>query len=188
MHDSTSPSRPGALLILGLWLLAASAPALAEKGTVKVLAPWNSIGQAFPIAPDKVLFQGRGEGIMYIENGEKETLNAALFVCPGNTVIDLSKGSASRAGHCVITPAGGSGDTVFAEFQCKGEPGSCKGKFEITGGTGAFEGITGSGEVLIQTVVADLAQNAKTGAVIKGATGLAIWPKLKYSIPGKGRK
>ncbi len=172
-------------LLMAVALFAASGVAIAEEGKVKILAPWNSIGQAFPIAPDKVLFQGRGEGIMYIENGKKETLNAALFVCPGNTILDLEKGTATSSGNCIITPADGSGDVVFATFSCTGEPGACEGKFKLTGGTGKFAGITGSSQVMIQTVLADLARNAKTGAVIKGSTGLAIWPALKYKIPGK---
>ena len=175
--------------VLSLWffvvMIAASGASFAGSGMVKILAPWNSMGQAFPIAEDKVLFQGRGEGIMYIENGKKETLNTALFVCPGNMIIDLGDASSTSSGHCVITPAEGSGDTIFAEFSCKGSADACEGKFKLTGGTGQYDGISGSGTILIQTVLADLVQDAETGAVIKGATGLAIWPDLKYKIPGK---
>jgi len=172
-------------LLMAIALIVASGVSAAEEGKVKILAPWNSIGQAFPIATDKVLFQGRGEGIMYIENGKNETLNAALFVCPGNTILDLEKDTATTSGNCIITPADNSGDIVFAEFSCTGEPGACAGKFMLTGGTGKFAGISGSSKVMIQTVLADLARDAKTGAVIKGSTGLAIWPELKYKIPGK---
>ena len=55
----------------------------------------------------------------------------------------------------------------------------------FTGGTGKFEGISGGGRMLVRAALAETAASASSGAVIRGATGLAIWPELKSKIPGR---
>ena len=42
----------------------------------------------------------------------------------------------------MITASGG--DTAYARWSCSGKPGQCKGKFDLTGGTGEFKGAKGS--------------------------------------------
>jgi len=170
--------------IAALTLLGASpSMALAESGTVKILAPWNSEGKVFPIGPEKLLFQGTSEGIMYIDGG-KGSLDATEMVCPGTNVIDMAASTSSVSGHCMIM-----GDTeedvIFAEFTCEGGLGACEGEFKITGGTGSFEGITGSGNMAVRTALAGLASDLDSGQIIREAAGLAVWPELKYSIPEK---
>jgi len=168
-----------ALTLLG----ASSSMALAESGTVKILAPWNSEGKVFPIGPEKLLFQGTAEGIMYIDGG-KGSLDATEILCPGSHTIDVSSNKSEASGNCIIK-----GDTeedvIFAEFSCEGGLGACEGEFKITGGTGSFEGITGSGKMAVRTALAELAADLDSGQIIREAAGLAVWPELKYNIPEK---
>ena len=171
------------LIISAVMGCATTSSAIAEEGTVKILAPWESEGQVYWIGPDTIMFQGAAEGIMYIERGEG-SLDTAEIVCPGTNVIDAKKKTTKASGHCIISGAD-EGDVVFAEYECKGKPGGCKGKFTITGGTGKFEGITGSGEMLVRTALLNLVANLDSGSLIQDAAGLAVWPKLRYKIPEK---
>lgn len=179
MHTKKRITTALAALALGLTASTAFAD---EEGTVKILAPWQSTGQAFPIAEDTIAFYGVSDGIMYIENAAKATLNAAQFVCPGIRTIDLKKQKTTSEGHCVINPAH-SEDVIFAEFSCKGSLDACEGKFTLTGGTGEFKGISGSGKIQVLTAMASVVADIGTGDVIKDSAGLAIWPELKYRIP-----
>ena len=162
-------------------MICASSAWAAEEGTVKMFAPWQSGGQVFQVGPDKLLFQGRAEGIMYIEDGEG-ALDAALFVCPGSREISLAQKKVVASGRCIIKGSGGG--TVFAEFECSGKPGVCNGKFTLTGGTGRFAGITGGGDIIVRTVLGEMASDLQSGETISGSAGLAIWPSLSYKIPG----
>jgi hypothetical protein len=157
-----------------------TAVSAAEEGTVKIMAPWESSGQIFQVGPDEVLFLGVAEGIMYIDEGEG-VLDAAALQCPGTREISLEAGASKAHGRCVITGEGG--DQIFAVYRCEGAEGDCEGTFELTGGTGRFEGITGKGAMQVRTRLMALAQNAETGAVVSGAAGLAKWPALSYKIP-----
>lgn len=165
-------------IILGL----SGTAALAEEGSVKILAPWESSGQAFPIGEGKVAFYGVSEGIMYIENEKKGSLNAATFVCPGIRTIDLASETATSEGHCVISLAN-SEELIFAKFNCKGPLDSCNGKFTLTGGTGILKGVSGSGDIQVLTAMASVVADLDTGGIVKQSAGLAIWPNLSYKIP-----
>jgi len=72
-------------------VMSANSAWAAEEGTVRILAPWQSGGQVYRVEPNKLLFQGQAEGIMYIESGEG-ALDAALFVCPSRREISLMTG------------------------------------------------------------------------------------------------
>ena len=172
-----------------VWLSAAavllcgslSGPAFAaEEGTVKILAPWESQGQVFRVGPDKLVFMGTADGIMYIEDGSG-SLDAAIFVCPETRELSLNEGTVQSSGNCTI--AGAEGGTVFAKFECSGKIGTCDGTFTLTGGTEQFKGITGSGDMMARTALGAMIQDLESGATVAGAAGLAIWPELNYKIP-----
>ena len=169
-------------LIAGGLLLVLAGVAQAEQQTVKAIAPWLGSGQMFPVEPDKITFLGSFEGIMYIEDA-KGTLDAALMVCPTTHQIEAGKGTTRAHGHCIMTAVGG--DRVFAKWKCSGVPGTCKGKFTLTGGTGRFNGITGSSDFRIRTALAGLAADLDRGTAVSGAIGLAEWPKLTYRLRTK---
>jgi len=175
-------SQVSCVLAAAVFALGVAGPARADEGKVKVLAPWQGEGQVFQIEPGKVMFLGRFDGIMYVEDG-KGPLDGAPFVCPGTQVIEVDKGSMVASGHCMVTPS--EEEEVFAKWSCAGQAGTCKGRLEFTGGTGRFEGITGGGDMTVRTVLSDLATDASRGEVVRTAAGLAVWPELVYRFPGK---
>jgi len=156
--------------------------ARAEEGKVRVLAPWQGEGQLFQIEPGKIMFLGRFDGIMYVENG-KSALDGVPFVCPGTQVIDTEQGAMTADGYCMVTPS--EEEEVYAKWSCAGQVGVCKGKLEFTGGTGRFEGMTGGGEMTVRTAVSDLTADISRGEVVRTAAGLAVWPELVYRFAEK---
>lgn len=154
----------------------------ADEGTAKILAPWEANGQLYQIAVDKLQFIGTFEGIMYIEHGEG-LLDTALFTCPSTQIIHILSNQLEGHGFCTIESP--TGDDVFAEFTCNGEPGSCTGTFTLTGGTGRLAGITGESSMIVRTALSGTAINESTGGTVSAAKGLAIWPEMRYAFPGK---
>lgn len=153
--------------------------AQAEEGTVKILAPWNAKGQVYKVGPTQTQFVGEFGGIMYVEKSEGK-LDTAIFVCPAVQDVDHATKKAKASGRCHIVAADGN---IFAQFDCTGVPGSCKGIFKLTGGTDRFEGITGSGEMNVRSALSTFMSDVASGDVVQTAEGLATWPALKYKIP-----
>jgi hypothetical protein len=167
--------------LLAALTVTAASTALAEQGTAKILAPWEANGQLFQIAVDKLQFIGTFEGIMYIEHGEG-LLDTALFTCPSTQIIHVLSNELEGHGFCTIESP--TGDYVYAEFNCDGEPGSCTGTFTLTGGTGRLAGITGRSDMIVRTALSGTAIN-EAGGTVSAAKGLAIWPEMRFELPGK---
>jgi hypothetical protein len=167
---------------LPLILSALAPPVAADVGTAKILAPWEANGQLFQVAVDKLQFIGTFEGIMYIEHGDG-LLDAALFTCPSTQIIHVLTNEIEGHGYCTIESP--TGDYVYAEFNCNGEPGSCKGKFTLTGGTGKLTGITGESPMSVRTALSGTSLDEAGGGTVSAAKGLAIWPEMRFEIPGK---
>jgi hypothetical protein len=165
--------------------LALARTAVADEGTAKILAPWEANGQLFQIAVDKLQFIGTFEGVMYIEHGDG-LLDAALFTCPSTQIIHVLSNELDGQGYCTIESP--TGDYVYAEFTCNGEPGSCTGQFTLTGGTGRLAGITGQSDMIVRTALSGTAMNEATGGTVSAAKGLAIWPEMRFEFPGKSAK
>lgn len=159
--------------------------AVADQGTAKILAPWEANGQLFQVAIDKLQFIGTFEGIMYIEQGEG-LLDAALFTCPSTQIIHVLSNQLEGHGFCTIESP--TGDYIYAEFTCNGEPGSCRGTFTLTGGTGRLAGITGESNIIVRTALSGTAINEASGGTVSAAKGLAIWPEMRFEFPGKSAK
>ena len=83
----------------------------------------------------------------------------------------------------MITPS--AGDVVYATWSCEGEVGGCRGDFRLTGGTGQYEGVTGSSKLLVRSAINTLLVGMSSGSLVREATGIAVLPKLTYSIPAK---
>lgn len=157
-------------------------PGLAVQGTAKILAPWEANGQIYQVAVDKIQFIGTFEGIMYIEHGP-DMLDAALFTCPSTQITQILSNETKGHGYCTIESP--SGDYIYAEFSCDGEPGACTGKFTLTGGTGKLTGITGESDLIVRTALSGTTTDQHGGGTVSAAKGLAIWPELRFEIPGK---
>ena len=152
----------------------------AASSTISAVIPWQGQGQIFPVATDKLRFLGSIEGIMYVETAEGD-MNEAFVRCPIVQDIDATDGSTSASGNCVIVVS--TEDTVFAEITCKGIEGLCSGEFKLTGGTGRFVGISGSGRMTVRSPVHALAADLSEGTVVHIAAGILQMPELKYSLP-----
>jgi hypothetical protein len=166
-------------VISGLVLLGVTSGALAEK-SLKAIMPWEGEGFVYQIAADTMLFLGAYEGILYVETAEGK-LDEGFVRCPGRQIIDTKSGKISGEGYCMITPS--AGDVVYATWSCRGEVSGCKGDFKLTGGTGQYEGISGSSKLVVRSAINTLIVGMPSGSVIREATGIAILPELKYTIP-----
>ncbi len=152
----------------------------AASRTISAIIPWQGEGQLFPVAIGKLRFLGSIEGIMYVESAEGD-MNEAFVRCPIVQDIDAIEGSTSASGNCVIVIS--TEDSVFAELTCKGIAGLCSGEFKLTGGTGRFARISGSGPMIVRSPVHALAADLSEGTMIHVAAGILQIPKLKYSLP-----
>lgn len=179
----------GAIATLGIFFLGLSFSAQAQEqgqenqpkqeGTVSAVGPFLSTGEVSDTAPGERTIVGTFEGVMYIDSGEG-LLDMAGFACPATVELDTSSGMLTSNGKCTLT--GVQGNSVYAEWSCKGRVGNCQGDFKLTGGTGPFEGITGSGPIKVRTAMVELAADVESGEVVSGAIGVIIWPELKYKL------
>ena len=161
-----------------LMLLGLSAGAQAQSKTLHATIPWEGEGRVFVVGPSKLLFLGAFDGIMYIATSEGE-MNEAFVECPLSQHLDMESGVSTAQGYCEIVA---DGETVFAQWDCTGRIGFCQGNFQLTGGTGQFEGITGSSSLIVRSPLGALASDASNDVVIRVAAGLAVLPKLTYEL------
>ena len=167
---------------IGILLFGFAMSAHGEERTVSAMAPWEGDGEIFKVEPERLLFVGSFDGVMYVSDG-KGSLDAAIMVCPATQEFNMKDKTTRGQGRCILTSL--EGDKVFAEWSCSGKPGICMGDFKLKGGTGRFKGITGSGPLHIRTILMGIAANMKGGGTVEDAHGLAIWPELKFKLPPK---
>lgn len=165
-------------------LLAAVAPGPShaeEKGEVVALSAWEGAGQFVRSGPTQAFFVGGFKGTFFVQSQEG-SLDAARIVCPGTMELNLEDFAQTGDGRCAITTLGG--DQAFATWSCKGAHlVGCTGEFTLTGGTGRLEGITGGGPMVLRSAFAAAAAETLGEGVKEVGTGIAIWPKLSYTIP-----
>lgn len=152
----------------------------AEASTISAIIPWQGQGQIFPVDIGKLRFLGVLEGIMYVESAEGD-MNEAFVRCPIVQDINAADQSTSATGNCeiIVSPE----DTVFAEITCEGIAGLCSGVFKLTGGTGRFAGVSGSGQMTVRSPIHALAANLTEGTLIHAAAGILQIPKLTVNLP-----
>ena len=165
-----------AILILCGW----AGTAHAESNTISAVIPWQGQGQIYPVDIGKLRFLGALEGIMYVETAAGD-MNEAFVRCPVVQDIDVADQSTSATGNCVIVVS--PEDTVFAEITCEGIAGLCSGEFRLTGGTGRFAGISGSGRMTIRSPIHALAADLTDGTLIHAAAGILQMPNLTFDLP-----
>ena len=110
-------------------------------------------------------------------------LNGAKLLCLGHLEVEASSGKQEGEGRCQIGDT--KGNQLYARWQCSGiHQVDCKGRFTVTGGSGAFKGITGEGEMILRTTIADVALGKPgEGNVRETGAGLIEWPAFHYRIP-----
>ena len=169
-------------LMISLTMLGLSTNAYTGEQTLSVTMSWNGEGTLYSTGVDEMTFKGALEGIMYTVNADGD-LNAAFAECPIDVEINKKSQTSMMSGNCEVTGAGG--DVVYADLSCSGKPGICIGTFTLTGGTGRFAGVTGASKMVFRSVVSSLVTEMASGSRIKVANGIAILPKLAFSIPGQ---
>jgi hypothetical protein len=164
-----------------LFVTLAGAAYAAEEGSVRATSSWLAEGRYFQVQEDMALFVGAFAGVMYVET-KQGAMDAAQLLCPGMIEINLSNGSQSGEGRCLITARDGA--KVYAVWRCAGEHGAgCTGTFTLNGGTGRFKGITGHSDFEVRSELVALAATADAEVVKGTASGVAVWPALTYKIP-----
>ena len=152
----------------------------AEETTVKAFATWQSEGRLFRVGENKGLFVGGLQGIMFVDDGKGE-LNAAKIVCPAMMEVRFEDAHMTGEGRCIIT--GVKGNRVFGKWRCAGIALiGCKGVFELTAGTGKFQGVTGSGPIVFRTAIAQFARKSSEDNAKSIGLGLTAWPRLTYRL------
>ncbi len=169
------------IIIVVLMVIKGYGEVLAEETSSKILAPWQSKGQVFKVAPDKIKIVGFFEGIMYVNSRDLLEFDTAIFKCPGNEYINLKTREASINTDCIISR--GDDRIAYATLTASGRAGQLRGEFVIVGGEGKWKGISGKGEIAIRTAMGEMALNKRTSAVINSSTGLAIWHSIKVRFP-----
>lgn len=145
----------------------------------KFLSTWEAHGNFYAVEPQKLLFQGSFEGMMFTEDGGG-LMDGADIVCAVTQEFDLTNGTTQAVGKCSIDVS--DEDTIYARFDCEGEPGMCDGQFTLVGGTGIFATISGGGNYRSRTQLAELATKIGGNSVIGSAEGIAIWSSVKTCL------
>lgn len=155
-----------------------------EQKDVAAVIAWSGEGRVFQIGPQSMEFLGALEGIMYIETSEGE-IDEAFVECSIKQSLHSGSAKTRGSGNCMIVQS--PEDTVFAEFDCDGQIGSCKGEFRLTEGTGSFKGIRGSSELIMRSPLGHVTEGLSNGAEIGVSSAVAILPDLSYTTPAGGR-
>jgi hypothetical protein len=154
--------------------------AQAEERTIQATARWEGRARIYVTGLRQVFMLGSFAGRLAVEK-EPGALDGAQLVCPGAIDADYGTSTQRGEGRCVITVP--SGDRLFARWTCAGEPDKgCVGRFVLTGGTGAYQGVTGDGEFALRLALAELVRFERLEADYD-VIGLASWPALRYRTP-----
>jgi hypothetical protein len=154
--------------------------AQAEERTIQATAPWEGRGRVYVTGPREAFLLGSFAGRLAVQ-GAPSALDGAQLTCPAAIEADYTTNTQRGEGRCVITVV--SGDRLFARWTCAGEPDKgCVGRFLLTGGSGAYQGVTGEGDFALRLVLSDLVRFERLEADYD-LTGLASWPALRYQTP-----
>lgn len=158
---------------------AAPADTTVQKVRDKFISTWEAHGNFYAVEPNKLLFQGSFEGMMFTEDGGG-LMDGADIVCAVSQEFDLTSNATQAVGKCSIDVS--DEDTIYARFDCDGQPGMCDGEFTLVGGTGIFANISGGGIYRSRTQLAELAASLGSSAVVGSAEGIAVWSSVKTCI------
>jgi hypothetical protein len=155
--------------------------AAADEVKGKLLFPWEAQGKVYETGRNTLMFVGEIVGTLYADSG-KGALDGASMVCPMLYEIDAESNNTRSEGRCAIYPKG-SGEAVYAAYSCHGQVGSCAGRLDLTGGTGKFSGISGSGDMVSRTGTSELAIRLGPGGGISNGEGLMTLRGFSYKTP-----
>jgi hypothetical protein len=132
------------------------------------------------VGPQQALVLGVFAGRLSADK-EASALHGAQLLCPGAIDADYAANTLRGDGRCIITT--GSQDRLFARWTCAGVPDQgCAGRFVLTGGTGAYQGVTGDGELALRMTISRMTNLDQLESDYE-VKGVATWPTLEYRTP-----
>jgi hypothetical protein len=170
-----------AIVLVGL---NATPVAAAGEETVDAFSPWQGKGEIHRTGENTGTFVGSIEGRLFVQT-DAGPRDAGLIVCPALIEINLKTGQQAGSGSCTIT--GDDGAQVFSSWQCRGVHFvGCDGQLALSGGTGRFAGIEGSGPMTVRTVSSALLKTSEQGtpAATLGS-GIMFLPGFKFAVPSQ---
>jgi hypothetical protein len=117
-----------------------SAQQLPKSGSISFHTGWRDLVEAVEVADKQVQGHGRDVGVTFNDKG-----SGPLHLGPANCfyVFALTSGTGPNKGYCAFSDA--DGDKIFTDFTGTIGPDGANGTNMISGGTGKYAGITGSG-------------------------------------------
>ncbi|MEX2298381.1 MAG: hypothetical protein WD715_13275 [Dongiaceae bacterium] len=167
-------------LAIGGLTFATGAPAAAEDETIDAFIAWSGKGRTYEIGVDRTMFVGALVGPVYVETTEGLVPSGSAS-CPVMVDIETSTALQTSSGHCLIETV--DGDRIYADLSCSGVFRiGCDGTITLTGGTGQFEGVTGSGNIIVRSERQSFVEEGDGVRHAEGA-GIIIIEGLTYTMP-----
>ena len=149
---------------------------------INAFTVWTATGSIQGTATDHAKFEGTLGGHLYVDT-DQGPVHAGIISCPMTLDINVADKSQRGAGKCSITSDDGA--QIFGQLNCVGFfLIGCAGDFKFTGGTGRFEGIAGSGPVMVRSNTRIFIENVN-GTVDAKAEGIMFWRRLHYILVRK---
>jgi hypothetical protein len=139
---------------------------------------WNGTGEFLELGDGEQVVNAIVKGVLISrhKDGGKMTVHSSKLTCPVRVNLNRKKDTQAIEGLCTVVAHQGK-DIAYAQLKCAGNLKECEGDFTFTGGSGGFNGI--SGTTPFQTSIVFELQEGKTGQAI----GYAVWPNLTYTLP-----
>ena len=153
-----------------------------QRETINAFTVWVAAGSIRETTADHARFEGTLGGHLYVET-DQGPVHAGIVSCPVTLDINVVDKSQQGTGNCSITADDGA--QISAQLKCAGFfLIGCAGEFKLTGGTGRFEGIAGSGPVTVRSSTRIFVETVK-GTLDAKADGIMFWRQLRYTLPRK---
>ena len=125
---------------------------------------WFGVGKAHQIEEGHFYWVGEFSGTFFNDKGEGSLFHRAGAKCPAFFDANYNTHESTAGGYCVLSDT--DGDQAFVTWESAGTPASGPGTFTYPGGTGKYEGISGTNSFVGVTQV-----NWADGT----STGFATW-------------
>jgi hypothetical protein len=163
--------------LMSLAALAIATTARAEETTINAFTMWQGQGQVIETGTSRIALIGAFGGPFFIETPEGPAEDGAI-TCPLLLQIETTTGKQAGTGSCVFTAHDGA--RAFGDWDCVGVLlVGCRGTFNLTGGTGRLEGVSGTSSILFRGRPERL--RAQVGLVGAETIGIAVWRDLKIT-------
>ena len=117
-------------------------PAHSEDWKVTGAFGFFAVGKAQQLEKGHVYWVGEFSGTFFNDKGNGSPFHLAGVRCPAFNDLDFNHKKNKAAGICVISDL--NGDQAYLTWRCEGDTRTCPGTFDYTGGTGRYQGISGS--------------------------------------------